>query len=58
MLDTEVLHAMSDDEKMEEDKEETRNEEIEHEEQEEHQKTRAIASLDIPSRREVAHIPF
>ena len=55
---------MDDDEKMDEDKEETDNEEIGAEEQEEeHQKARAIASPDLPSRREVedhnlTHIPL
>ena len=52
--DTEGPHAMSDDEKMEEDKEETSSEVIEHEEQ----KGRASESActcrpDIPSRRKV-----
>ena len=55
---------MSDGDKMDEDKEESRNEEIGDEGQkEEHQKARAIASLGLPSRREVeehnfTHIPF
>ena len=41
-------------EKMDEDKEETDNEEIGDEEQEEkHQKARAIASPELPSRREL-----
>ena len=42
------------DEKMDEDKEETDNEDVGDEEQnEEHQKARALASPDLPSRREV-----
>ena len=55
---------MNDEEKMDEDEEGNRDEEIRDEEQEEeHQKARAIASPDIPSRREVedhnlTHIPF
>ena len=58
------LHVMDDDENMAEDKEETDNEEIGDEEQEEeHQKARAMASPDLPCRREVedhnlTHIPF
>ena len=57
-------HAMDDDEKMDEDKEETDNEEIgDAEQEEEHQEARAMASPNIPSRREVedhnlTHIPF
>ena len=59
-----VLKAMDEDEKMDEDQEETDNEEIRDDEQEEeHQKTRAIASPILPSRRGVedhnlTHIPF
>ena len=54
MCRTEWLHAMSDDEKMEEDKEENGNEEIGDEGQEdEHKKARVMASPEIPSRREV-----
>ena len=64
MWDTEELHVMNDGEKMDEDKEESRNEELGDEDQEdEHQKARAIASPDLPRRREVeehnlTHIPF
>ena len=64
MWDRGELHATDDDEKMDEDKEETDNEEVGVEEQvEEHQKTRAMASPDLPSGREVedhnlTHIPF
>ena len=64
MWDGGGLHATDDDEKMDEDKEETDTEEIRDEEQEEeHQKARAIASPDLPSRREVeddnlTHLPF
>ena len=52
------------DEKMDEDKEETDNEDVGDEEQnEDHQKARALASPDLPSRREVedhslTHVPF
>ena len=55
---------MNDGEKMAEDREESRNEEIGDEDQdEEHQKARARATSDLPSRREVeehnsTHIPF
>ena len=55
---------MDDDEKMDKDKEETDNDEMGDEEQEEeHQKARAVASPDLPSRREaedhnLTHIPF
>ena len=53
MWDRGELHAMEDDEKMDEDKREPGNEEDEDEEQEEeNQKARAIASQDLPSRRE------
>ena len=64
MWDRGGLHAIDDDEKMGEDKEETDNEDVGVEEQEEeHQKARAIAGPDLPSRREVeyhilTHIPF
>ena len=65
MWDRKVLHAINDEEKMDEDEEGNRDEEIRDEEQEEeeHQKARAIASFEIPSRREVGynnitHIPF
>ena len=64
MWDGGGLHATDDDEKMDEDKEETDTEEIRDEEQEEeHQKARAIASPDLPSRREVeddnlTHLPY
>ena len=54
MCDRGRLHAMDDDEKMDEDKEETGNEEIGAEEQEvEHQKACAINSPHFPSSREV-----
>ena len=59
------LHAMDDDDKMDEDKEKTDSKEIgdDEEQEEEHQKARAMASPDSPSRREVedhnlTHIPF
>ena len=61
----ESLRAMDVDEKMDEDKRKgARREEDEDEEQEEeHQKARAIASLELPNRREVedhnlTHVPF
>ena len=63
MWDRKGLQAMNEEE-MDEDEEENRDEDIRDEEQEEeHQKARAIASPDIPSRREVednnsTHIPF
>ena len=58
------LRAMEDDEKVDEDKREPGNGEDDDEEQEEeHQKARAIAGPDLPSRRDVedhnlTHIPF
>ena len=63
MWDRGELHVMGDTERIDEDSEGTDNEDIGDEEQEEHQKARAVASLDPPSRREVedhnvTHIPF
>ena len=45
MWDNGGLHAMEDDEKMDEDKEQTDNEDLRDEEQEVHQKARAMAKL-------------
>ena len=64
MWDRGGVHAMDDDEQMDEDMEETDSEKIGDEEQEEeHQTARALVSPDLPSRREAedlnsTHSPF